>query len=482
MFAWQQVLAVIAGGRHNPVMQRDAAPMPGLDAGEVREALARVDASRSFRGATRHRTLLRHLVTRLLAGDTAALKESVIAVEVFGRPAARFDPVRDSIVRVEARRLRARLAAYHADEGRAAPLRIELPVGSYVPQLVAVGSLPPGAEATRRARDLVERGEHYLRQPLSQASLEAALARFDSALREAPDSAAACVGLARTWLNLATGWYRDPAVASEHAAEALQQALLLDPTQPLAHTLLGALHNQFQRDWPAARRSFRRALDLAPSSAFVWAAWGCHLNMRGQQAAAESALLRARELDPLYPNARVHMVNLRIGQGRIAAAQAEWAALADVAPDSISVVGLGAVLAFVQGDNAAVLAHYRRAAERLPDYAACHAHVAGALALCGDTPGAQTALAAMSARFPGQPVSPYVLAIVALRMGDIDQAFERLNAGADIGDPNILWALTDPCLTGLHADPRFAQLVAKLKRKRRLTAPAPAAPSAAPRR
>jgi hypothetical protein len=78
------------------------------------------------------------------------------------------------IVRVEARRLRARLTKYNAGEGRSVPLRIELPVGSYVPQLVVAGSMPPAAEATRRARDLVERGEHYLRQPLSRASLEAA--------------------------------------------------------------------------------------------------------------------------------------------------------------------------------------------------------------------------------------------------------------------------------------------------------------------
>ena len=461
-------------------MKRDAAEtlgLSGLGQCPVRDALAQIDASRSFRGAARHRTLLRHLVTRLLASDTAALKESVIAVEVFARPAGRFDPVRDSIVRVEARRLRARLAAYYADEGRAAPLRIELPVGSYVPQLVTAHALPSGAEATRRARDLVERGEHHLRQPLSQASLEAALDRFDAALREAPDSAAACVGLGRAWLNLASGWYRDPAVASEHAAEALQRALLLDPTQPLAHTLLGALQNQFQRDWPAAQRSFRRALALAPDSAFVWAAWGCHLNMRGQLADAEAALLRARELDPQYLSARTHMINLRIGQRRFDDAQAEWAALADVAPDSMSVVGLAAVLADLRGDSAAVLAHYRRAAELMPDYPACHAHVAGALALCGDLPAARTALAALRERFAGRGMSPYVLAIVALRMGDTGQVFERLNEAAEFGDPNILWALTEPCLDALRDDPRFEALAAALQIKRRPAAATSAAPT-----
>jgi len=450
-----------------------------LPAAAVHGALAQLEASRSFRGAARHRALLRHLVTQLLAGDRTALKESVIAVQVFGRPPGSFDPVRDTIVRVEARRLRARLAVYNAGEGRGAAVRIELPVGSYVPQLVLAARLPSGAEATRRARDLVERGEHHLRQPLSQASLEAALDRFDAALREAPDSAAACTGLGRAWLNLATGWYRDPAVASEHATEALQRALLLDLTQPLAHTLMGALQNQFHRDWPASRRSFQRALDLAPDSAFVWAAWGCHLNLRNQINASESALLRARELDPQYLNTRVHMVHLRIVQGRIADAHAEWAALADVAPDSIGALGLGALLAYLRGDMAAVLAQYRRAAELMPDYAGCHAHVAGALALCGDLAGARAALAAIPALAPGGPpnaVSPYVMSIVALRLGDVDRAIERLQEAADISDPNILWALTDPCLDPLRSHERFAALTSSLLLKRRPGAAKPATP------
>jgi tetratricopeptide (TPR) repeat protein len=460
-------------------MKPETEQAQALPAAAVRDALAQLEASRSFRGAARHRSLLRHLVTRLLAGDTAALKESVVAVQVFGRPPGSFDPVRDTIVRVEARRLRARLAAYHAGEGRGAALRIELPVGSYVPLLVMAGRLPSGAEATRRARDLVERGEHHLRQPLSRASLEAALERFDAALREAPDSAAACTGMGRAWLNLATGWYRDPVVASEHAAEALQRALLLDPSQPLAHTLLGALQNQFHRDWPAARCSFQRALDLAPDSAFVWAAWGCHLALRNQIVDAESALLRARELDPQYPNTRVHMVHLRIAQGRFADAQAEWAALADVAPDSIGVLGLGALLAYLRGEMAVVLAHYRRAAELMPDYAGCHAHVAGALALCGDLAGARAALAAIPALAPSAPqnaVSPYVMSIVALRMGDVDLAIERLQTAAEIADPNVLWALTDPCLDPLRDDARFAAQAAALRLKRRPASAMPAAP------
>lgn len=429
-------------------------------------ALARLDASRAFRSARRHRALLHHLVSRLLAGDTVSLKESVIAVEVFGRSAHGFDPVRDSIVRVEARRLRARLAAYHADEGRGAPLRIELPVGSYVPVLVPAPDLPEAAEATRRARDLVERGEYFLSQPLSAASLDSARCRFEEALRESPRSAAACVGLARAWLNLATGWYHDPALAGEHAAEALQQALAIDARLPMAHALLGVLQNQWQWDWPAAQRSFRRAVALAPDLAFVRAAYGSHLFMRGYFSEAEAELRQARQLDPLYVNARAHMVNLRIAQGRQAEAWAEWAGLADLAPDSLAVQGLGAVLAVVDGDLAAALRHYQRACELLPDYPGCWAHLAGMQALTGQTDEARRTLDALHRRFADRVISPYVMAIVTLRQGDRAQALDWLQRALDQGDPTVLLAPHDPCLASLRGEPVLARMVQALSHRR----------------
>ena len=137
--------------------------MPAVSAVQVELALALalVERSAAFRGSPRHRALLRWLVARRLADDLGALKETVIAVEVFGRAPARFDPRTDTIVRVEACRLRARLATYDRQEGRASTLRIELPVGSYVPLIASRAPAAHAPDATRRARDLVERGEHF---------------------------------------------------------------------------------------------------------------------------------------------------------------------------------------------------------------------------------------------------------------------------------------------------------------------------------
>src|SRR6516225_2088041 len=75
---------------------------------------------------------LRFVFERHLEGRDQEIKESLIAVEVFGRKPD-YDPKQYSIVRTEAGRLRARLAEYYAGEGRLDPVVIDLPKGGYVP-------------------------------------------------------------------------------------------------------------------------------------------------------------------------------------------------------------------------------------------------------------------------------------------------------------------------------------------------------------
>lgn len=108
-----------------------AAPPRPQDA-DVRDQIARVLASRAFQQADRLKRFARFVVDEALAGRGAELKEYVIGVQVFGREAS-FDPRTDPIVRVQARRLRARLDQYYRDEGRADDIVIELPKGGYAP-------------------------------------------------------------------------------------------------------------------------------------------------------------------------------------------------------------------------------------------------------------------------------------------------------------------------------------------------------------
>jgi Tol biopolymer transport system component len=85
---------------------------------------------------------LRFLAERHLEGQGNQLKESVIAVEVFGRKPDH-DPLQDSIVRTEAGRLRSRLAEYYVGEGKDDAMVIELPKGGYTPAFRLREPAPP---------------------------------------------------------------------------------------------------------------------------------------------------------------------------------------------------------------------------------------------------------------------------------------------------------------------------------------------------
>ena len=104
-------------------------PSPEL----VQAHLEKVLASRLFRDSVRLQDMLRFTVRGALLDNRAALKESVLGVEVFGRKPG-YDPASNSIVRVEFSRLRAKLDRYYDSDGRHENIRIRFPKGSYVPE------------------------------------------------------------------------------------------------------------------------------------------------------------------------------------------------------------------------------------------------------------------------------------------------------------------------------------------------------------
>src|SRR5579862_3379700 len=104
----------------------------GVPAAEIRAQLDLILRSRAFIQSHRIRRFLQFVVEESLLGQPHRLKEYLIGLEVFDRREA-FDPRVDSIVRVEARRLRNKLEEYYRTEGQEDPVRVLLRKGSYVP-------------------------------------------------------------------------------------------------------------------------------------------------------------------------------------------------------------------------------------------------------------------------------------------------------------------------------------------------------------
>lgn len=108
-------------------------PVPGPDRAAVREQLERILASPLFRNSKRYPSLLRYVVEQVLEGHGSELKERTLGIEVFGRTPD-YDTNLDPVVRISAAEIRKRIAQYYHEAGREEEIRIDLPLGSYVPE------------------------------------------------------------------------------------------------------------------------------------------------------------------------------------------------------------------------------------------------------------------------------------------------------------------------------------------------------------
>jgi hypothetical protein len=113
-------------------------PLPdhavGVPPSQTLRHLDEVLNSSAFASSKRCQEFLRYVVCTTAEGRADQIKERTIALEVFGK-GIQFEPSEDSLVRVKAREVRKRLAEYYESAPESA-MRIDLPVGSYVPQIL----------------------------------------------------------------------------------------------------------------------------------------------------------------------------------------------------------------------------------------------------------------------------------------------------------------------------------------------------------
>ena len=150
-----------------------------VDRSQFEAAIERLVASHSLHGSESLCKLLRYLAKQAIEHPGAQVKEYQIATEVFGRQ-ANFDPQLDSMVRVQAGRLRTKLTEYYSTEGASDPYMVELPKGSYAlgfhersRQAQPNGGITEAREVAPKAR---ESGDNHWLVPILSVALLVALA------------------------------------------------------------------------------------------------------------------------------------------------------------------------------------------------------------------------------------------------------------------------------------------------------------------
>jgi tetratricopeptide (TPR) repeat protein len=148
------------------------------------------------------------------------------------------------------------------------------------------------------AREAYLKGRYFWKQR-NEEGLRKAIQCFEAAVREDPHFALPYSGLADSLTLLSFYEIVPPSQAMPAARRAALKAIELDPDLAEAHASLADIQFHFDRDWQAADRSYRRAIQCNPGYALSYHWYANLLAAKGQHEAAHIAIMHALEIDPV---------------------------------------------------------------------------------------------------------------------------------------------------------------------------------------
>jgi TolB-like protein/Tfp pilus assembly protein PilF len=294
--------------------------------------------------------------------------------------------------------------------------------------------------------------------------LARALDLYRSIVAWDPGYAPAHLGVASSYLMLASWYQMAPLEAGARARESTRMALELDPDLAGAHAAQGLEESLIRWDPAAASASFRRALALDPADPDVLQFHAMHLLACGRAEKAAAELERALDLDPYSIPTRLMLALARMYAGDSRAAVAEARRAVELHRDfSPSQRTLAVVLSFVGDHEDAVEAALQGLALTPKDPMALPP-LAYARARAGQLGEAREAQDEFACRAAERQVHASLGAPAALAMGDAEGALRWLERAEAQRCNWLAVLLSDPRLAPLRDAPRFRSLVRRVRR------------------
>jgi TolB-like protein/Tfp pilus assembly protein PilF len=306
---------------------------------------------------------------------------------------------------------------------------------------------------------------HFLVWRQGEGDVRKGIAYFNRAIQKDPNYALAYAGIAECYIALGQPWAGalSPKETLPRAKAAASKALAIDESLGEAHSALAHVIELYDWDWQGAEKEYRRALELNPNDAMARFWFGEYLQVMGRNEEGFAQMRQAIALDPLNPNPAAEL-----GAQFYTARQYDQARLAfqkvfELEPDNgWAHYGLGWVYSEKRMYPEAI-------AEFVKSVTLSNRNDEGSLASLGKVLGdsgrkqeARKILKELKERSKHRYVSPYLIGLVQLGLGERNQAIASLEQGYTNRDQWMMYLKVDPGWDDLRSDPRFKDLLRRV--------------------
>ncbi len=319
------------------------------------------------------------------------------------------------------------------------------------------------------AYQLYLRGRFYWNKR-GEDAMRKSLEYFQQAIERDPTFALAYAGLADAYILLGAfeaSSGMPPHDALPKARAAALKALEIDESLAEPHVSLAHIKYYYDRDWVAAEREYKRAIELNPNYPIAPLWYAVFLMSDGRFDEALAKARRAQELDPLSLP-----INMILGWVFLNARQYDQAVdqlrkTLEMEPNFILGHHRLGLVYEQQGKYAEAIAEFKQVVNLSAGSPLGLAGLAHAYALSGKRAEAQRMLEDLKRLSEQRYVSHASIAMVYVALGDRDQALAWLDQAEKARDGQLTRIKADPRFDSLRSDPRFADLV------RRVNTPSP---------